>query len=34
MKFNRPIDPRTPEVLLELDWPQKTPFNSFIEVEL
>jgi hypothetical protein len=34
MKFNRPIDPRTPEVLLELDWPQKTHFNSFIEVDL
>jgi hypothetical protein len=34
MKFNRPIDPRTPEVLLELDWPQKTPFNSFLEIEI
>ena len=34
MKFNRPFDPRTPEVLLELEWPKKTLFNSFLEVEL
>jgi len=34
IKFNRPFDPRTPEVLLEFDWPNKTKFNSFLEVEL
>lgn len=33
-KFNRPIDPRTPDVLLELNWQQKVKFNSFLEVEL
>jgi len=34
IKYNRPFDPRTPDVLLEMDWPQKTKFNSFLEVEL
>jgi len=33
-KFNRPIDPRTPDILIELDWKQKTKFNSFLEIEL
>jgi hypothetical protein len=34
MKYNRPIDPRTPDVYLELDWPQRNKFNSFLEVDL
>ena len=34
MRFNRPVDPRTPDVFLELDWPQKTTFNSFLEIDL
>jgi len=34
IKFNRPFDMMTPEVLLELEWPAKTKFNSFLEVEL
>jgi hypothetical protein len=33
-KFDRPMDPRTPDVLLELDWNHKEKFNSFLEVEL
>lgn len=33
-KYNRPLDPRTPDVLLELNWKQKQPLNTFIEVEL
>lgn len=33
-KMNRPIDPRTPDVMLELNWQQKTKFNSYLEVEL
>ena len=34
MRYNRPVDPRTPDVLLELDWPQKSTFNSFLEIDL
>ena len=34
LKFNRPVDPRTPDVLLELDWDHKEKFNSFLEIEL
>ena len=34
LKFNRPYDFRTPDVLLELDWPVKTKLNTFLEVEL
>ena len=34
MKFNRCVDPRTPDVFLELDWPNKKKFNSFLEIEL
>lgn len=33
-KFNRPLDPRTPDVLLELDWARREKFNSFLEEEL
>lgn len=34
MKFNRPVDPRTPDVLFELDWPVKTKFNTFLEIDI
>lgn len=34
MRYNRCIDPRTPDVYLELDWPQKCKFNSFLEIDL
>lgn len=34
MKYNRCIDPRTPDVFLELDWPSKKKFNSFLEIDL
>ena len=34
MKYNRPIDPRTPDVLLELDYHTKTKYKSFLEIEL
>lgn len=33
-KMNRPIDHRTPDVMLELNWQQKYKFDSFLEVEL
>lgn len=33
-KFNRPLDPRTPDVLLELNWRAKEPLNTYLEVEL
>ena len=33
-KFDRPMDPRTPDVLLELDWGRREKFNSFLEIEL
>lgn len=33
-KFHRPIDFFTPDVMLELIWPQKTRFNSYLEVEI
>ena len=28
------MDPRTPDVLLELDWARREKFNSFLEIEL
>ena len=33
-RFNNPLDPRTPDVLVELHWPDRELFNSFLEVEL
>ena len=34
MKYNRSVDPRTPDVFLELDWPRRELFNSFLEIDL
>lgn len=33
-KFNRPIDHRTPDVLLEMNWTNRKRFNSFLEIEM
>jgi len=33
-KYDRPFDQRTPDVLLELNWTQKTKMPTFLEVEL
>ena len=33
-KFNKQVDPRMPDVLHDLNWPNKKKFNSFLEVEL
>lgn len=34
MKYNRCVDPRTPDVYLELDWPLRRKYSSFLEIEL
>ena len=32
-KFSSPIDPKTPDVMLELAWGTKERMNSFLEVD-
>ena len=34
MRFNRPVDPRTPDVLIDFDWPFREKFNSFLEIDI
>lgn len=33
-KFNNPIDPRSPDVIVDLMWPEREIYNSFLEIEL
>ena len=33
-KFNNPLDPRTPDVLVDLTWPDRELYNSFLEIDL
>ena len=33
-KFNHPIDPRSPSVLIELDWHGKEKINNYLEIEI
>lgn len=33
-KMKRPVDPRTPPVLIEFNWPKKERYPSFLEIEL
>ena len=34
MLFNRPFDVRTPPVALELNWPYKKKYKSYLEIDL
>jgi hypothetical protein len=33
-KQRRPIDPRTPPILMEFMWPKREQYPSFLEIEL
>jgi len=34
IKLRRPVDPRTPPVFLEFNWPKKEQYPSFLEIEV
>ena len=33
-KYDNPLDPRTPDVLMNLHWPDRELYNSFLEIDL
>lgn len=33
-KFDNPLDPRTPDVLVNLHWPDREIYNSFLEIDM
>ena len=33
-KYDNPLDPRTPDVLVNLEWPDREMYNSFLEINM
>ena len=33
-KYNNPLDPRSPDVLVDMMWPDRELYNTFLEIDL